>query len=626
MNDLQTGKGIEPGTLRRSWRIITWAGFLGSVYYLLCISGAPRIKFLTELGATPFDFGLISSLGAVVLTFQVLGSIVGNRTQHRKPLWIAIALVHRFVFLGVLLAPLLPIGPRGRIGWILLVLFCHDALAQTSVPIWFSWMTDLVPRESLTRHWATRQRFITAATILVMVLIAFGFHFFEQTGRIIAGFTILACIGMVLGVIDILLFRLVPEPPHERIERPQWKETMTQPLRDATFRPFLVFMGYWQFAVFAAAPFFGLYMLEYLQLSVLTVQLLATMGALGVVASSRFWGLLCDCYGYRPVLKVLVLCKALTPLAFILAPREPAVTISFLTVVWFLDGLLNGGIMLAMQGPLLKSTPRRNRTMYIAASNFFAIGVMASVAPIIAGYIIRIFNSQVVHGTALLDVSGYHVAFALSFVLRLGAIGLASRIVEPAAAPARAMLRQIGSWEFLRASRFIYRLHEASDDAKRFEAIRVLGMLRHPVAIGELIYALQDTSQTVRNAAAEALGKIGAAEAVAPLTDALFDGASGIQSPAARALGRIRSVEALRALLRNLRKDAAALVETIDALAETGNDAAIVPLISLFNDVEEPQLRTRIAAALAKLNSMDSTEEVLDLLHARRPPSQQIIK
>jgi len=610
---------------RRVWRTITWAGLLGSAYYLLCVVGAPRVKYLTELEATPFDFGLIASLGAFVLAFQLVGSVIGTRVVRRKPLWIVLAVIHRLLFLGVLLAPLVSGQPRLRIVWILVLLFCHDSLAQVSVPIWFSWMADLVPRESMSRHWATRQRFITGATIFVMVLIAVGFDYFETRDRVILGFTVLGCLGVGLGVADILMFLRVPEPPHERIEGVPWRKVLLQPVLDRDFRRFLVFMGYWHFAVFLAAPFFGLYILDDLGYSVRTVQLLGTAGALGVVVSSHFWGLMCDVYGYRPVLQILSVAKVFTPAAYLLAPRDQSVGIVYFAAVWFIDGAINSGMMLAFQGPLLKSTPRRNRTMYIAAANFFAIGVMASIAPALSGYLIKTINAP--GSTWLGEVNGYHVAFGLSLVMRAAAFPVAGRIIEPTAGPLRTVLGQVFSRTSVRAAKWTHRLREARETATRVRAATVLGGLRNPMGVGDLIEALRDPSHAVRDAAADALGAIGSSQATRALVDALFDTRSGIQSPAARALGRIGGVDSLRALLRYLHnRDREALADTVDSLARIGDDAAILPLICLFNETDDEGLRMHAAGALAKLSQTDSLEEVVELLHGRRPISQQMIK
>src|SRR5690606_33655059 len=152
---------------------------LGAIYYILCVNGAPRIRFLTELNATALDFGLIAGLGAFAMSFQIVGSLLSNRLARRKYVWITVAICHRLAFVGVLLAPTLFEGERPRIWWIITAIFVHDAFAQTSVPLWLSWMADLVPRATMTRHWASRQLFITASTMIAMAIIAVTFHYFE---------------------------------------------------------------------------------------------------------------------------------------------------------------------------------------------------------------------------------------------------------------------------------------------------------------------------------------------------------------------------------------------------------------------------------------------------------------
>jgi len=87
---------------RRHWRTVTVAGMLGMTYYT-CIASAPRTKFLVQLHATAFDFGLIAGLSAVMLVFQLVSGVWTNRIRHRKRTWTTIYLVHRLLFLGVLL-------------------------------------------------------------------------------------------------------------------------------------------------------------------------------------------------------------------------------------------------------------------------------------------------------------------------------------------------------------------------------------------------------------------------------------------------------------------------------------------------------------------------------------------
>jgi hypothetical protein len=539
--------------VRHAWRLVTFAGVLGTIYALLCITGAPRIKFLTELKATPFDFGLIAGLGAFSIGFQIFGSILCNRLRLRKPMWMTLTILHRLAFLGVAFAPFMEFSERGRIWWIIGVVLVHDGLAHLSIPLWLSWMADLLPNRSMSRHWAVRQRLLGVVNVVVMIAMAFGFNWFERSGQVILGYVILAVTGVVIGVIDILVFVRVPEPPQEPPDNSGLLATTTQPIKDRNFRPFLYFMGFWHFAIFLSAPFFGLFMMEELGYNVLTVQLVGLPAALGIVMSSRFWGLLCDTYGFRPVLQLLVAGKAATPLFFMLTPRNPEFGVPFLASMHFLDGVLNAGVVLACQGVLLKNTPRQNRSMYIAASNFLSIGIAATIAPIAAGALIEWINQFPAPSIGPYKMTGYFVVFGLSLLLRTGAVALVSRLYEPGCIRGRELVRRIAGVSALRATRWVYLLHEADSEIERVRAARRLGELRNPVATGELVYRLEDPSRVVREASAEALGLIGEAEAAKPLATALCNPELGIQCPAARALGRIGGEHSLRALLQSLR-------------------------------------------------------------------------
>jgi MFS family permease len=597
------------------------AGSLGTAYFILCVSGAPRVKFLTELGASAIHFGLIDGLASLTIVFQILGGILANLLPRRKPAWIALTIVHRLVFVGVLASPWLFAGERIRLGWIIAVLCVHDVLANLGTPMWFSWMADLVPRDAMNRHWASRQRTTTAVNVAVSIFVAFFFNHFEESGQAILGFLLLASVGVVAGVTDILLFLAVPEPEYDRPAKSAIWETITQPLRDKDFRPFLAFRAYWAFAAGIAWPFFTLYAIEFLRISVRDTQLMMMAGPLGVLVSARFWGLMCDTYGQRPMLQMAMTGKAIVPLAFMAALPGRALCVPFLAVILFFDGMLNSGFFLSTQGIMLKYTPRQNRSMYVGAANFLSVGIAAAIGPFFGGALIDAVGEPR-WSVGVYAISGFHLVFGASVVLRFLANPLVSRLHEPESLPLGAILRHICDTHPLRATRAVYQLHEARNDEQRVRAARRLGELGSPLAIRELIPSLQDASRPVRRAAAEALGRIGAAEATQALIQALFDPESGIQSPAARALGHIGGRHSLQALLASLRRlDSEALIETIDSLVRIGDSAAILPLICLCDEIEDRALRRHIAVALARLSETDSAEEIAAILSPSRPNS-----
>ena len=60
------------------------AGVLGMMYQYMCVFGAPRARFLTDLHATASDFGLIAGLAAFCMAFQFAAGVLANQLSHRK--------------------------------------------------------------------------------------------------------------------------------------------------------------------------------------------------------------------------------------------------------------------------------------------------------------------------------------------------------------------------------------------------------------------------------------------------------------------------------------------------------------------------------------------------------------
>ncbi|NQU43498.1 MFS transporter [bacterium] len=620
MPETSTETYLPAPQLKRAWSVVTLAGCLGAVYFLICVGGVPRMEFLRIMGATPFHFGVIAALGSLSISFQILSGILTNRMTRRRTFWITITAMHRLIFVLVLVSPWLFDGERIRLWWIIAIIFVHDALAHLGSPMWFSWMADLLPSEKVNRYWATRQRIVTATNIVAAILVAYLYDLLEKRDMQVGGFVILAAFGIVVGVVDILLFRLVPEPPNERVQDPHILQTLLQPLRDKEFRPFLIFMAYWTFSAAMAWPFFGLYALEVLKLSVFKTQIMFMTGGLGVLISSRYAGLLCDTYGQKPILQIALAGKAVVPLTFLLVPPIAIVAVPVIATIMFFDGMLNSAFALSTQGVMLKHTPRRNRSMYIAATNFIAVGITGALASFFSGYLIDALKELHWQPLPFWVFTGFHVAFLLSAVLRIGANKLVTRLHDPHAVPTRTVLSHLRVTNPLKVTRAVYQLHTAETDEERIEAARRLAHIGSPLVIRQLIPLLQDESRPVRRAVADALGEIASGEACEPLTKALFDPESGIQPWAARALGRIGGVQSVQALLSALQKlDSATMGEAVDSLANIGDSSAILPLICLYQDVEDRPLRRRIAAALGRLSETKTEEEVMALLNPARP-------
>ncbi len=130
-------------------------------------------------------------------------------------------------------------------------------------------------------------------------------------------------------------------------------------------------------------------------------------------------------------------------------------------------------------------------------------------------------------------------------------------------------------------------------------------------AVDPLINALKDSSQWVREHAAEALGKIASTQAVEPLIAVLKDSERWVRWHAAQALGKIGDPRAVDSLVAAL-KDSDEWVRryTAEALGEIADRRAVAPLIAALNDSEE-WVRAYAAAALGEVGDINAIDPLI---------------
>jgi MFS family permease len=156
----------------------------------------------------------------------------------------------------------------------------------------------------------------------------------------------------------------------------------------------------------------------------------ATVG-FGTAMVSRTWGRIIDRHGPRPVLRLCVFFKPLVALAFVLV--TPRVAFPVLGVVFYFDAMLNSGYNISLNGFMLKSAPRENRSMFVAAVTAVS-GIAGGLSAIASGWLLHRLEgfSPVWLGRTW---NNYHVIFLISFLLRIACIPLTARVRERDSSP-----------------------------------------------------------------------------------------------------------------------------------------------------------------------------------------------
>jgi MFS family permease len=425
--------------LRRSLRLITAAGCLAMVFVAGTTSPA-FVAFMHALGATDADFGLIAGIPMIMLALQFVGAAITNVVPRRKGLFMTLVILGRFLYIPLAVLPAVCPMLRGRAGvvFVIALLGISGAVLNVTVPLWLSWMADLIPRRVLNRFWGGRQRWMYVTWTLSFLAIAV---FVGRTRlSVLTVFPILATLAAVAGITDIVLFAWVREPSNRVMRGKPVLETLLAPLRSRAYRPFIVYSCAWSATTLFAASFMQVYMLSDLGLSVWETSLIWCAIGVGMALASPFWGRLADRHGHRPILRVALSMKSVIVLTFCLV--TPGTARWLLPVVFLFDSLWESGLLVAANGYMLTIAPQQNRSMFIAAITGLA-GICGGLGAIAGGAFLEALGN--VSWEAFGRVwTRYQLLFLLNVFMRLGCILLVRRVHEPLATGSTRLLHYLG--------------------------------------------------------------------------------------------------------------------------------------------------------------------------------------
>lgn len=397
-------------------RAIVFAGCLGMIYTQLTMSPAAT-QFARTLGANGWHIGLLGALPTLMLVTQFAAAVVANRLRYRRPLWMVVAILERLLFVPAALLAVWPSDTsREAQLWLFIGLTAaNHALLHFCTPLWLSWMGDYLPKEGLSSFWGVRHNWMqwaAAASLFAgAVWLKWGGWEFGPA------FGVLLLVGAVCGVIDIVSFLRVHEPPVAAHPEPRWREIFAAPFRDRDFRRFIAFQCYWNFAVMTGAPFISIYLLQKSGMGADRLLLLWAASWVGGAVLSKRLGRLVEAYGNKPVMNLCTNFKSANIVALLFMPSDPTLAFWLLVPVFMFDALLNAGMAIAQNGFLLKNSPTCNRTMFVAAGTALA-GLVGGITSIVTGAAIALAGDWTVPVAG--DVWGaYEIAFAASILLRV---------------------------------------------------------------------------------------------------------------------------------------------------------------------------------------------------------------
>jgi len=169
-------------------------------------------------------------------------------------------------------------------------------------------------------------------------------------------------------------------------QKPRLLRLLVRPFQDENFRKLITFLCSWNFAVNLAGPFFMVYMLRRLGLSMSFIIVLGIVSQVMNFAFLKIWGRFTDMFSNKSVLAISCPLFMVSILAwtFTTMPEKYFLTIPLLIIIHILMGLSSAGVSLASGNISLKLAPEGQATAYLAASSVFG-SLAAGISPILGG-------------------------------------------------------------------------------------------------------------------------------------------------------------------------------------------------------------------------------------------------
>ena len=318
-------------SVRTSLRASTIDGGLSTVFSNIT-GGVLVSSFLLDLGASPFQIGMLASLPMITNLLQPLGALLSNRTNSRHDYGIWTFLPSRLLWLilliGIIFRSTSPDFSSQLVYLTLILVVVSNILAALGSASWMSWLAALVPPKLRGRYYSVRNIVSNVASLLCLPIASFVISNWQ--GGTIAGYGIVLSVSILAGLASLtcqhFMIDINPQnyQKNYQIEDKQEDDqvniftNLIAPFKDRNLVIFLIYFGLWGFAVNLSTPFFNLYMLENLNVDITWVTLFNSLSSGANMLMLLVWGRQSDRVGNRPLLIFAGLAIAITPLFWLL--------------------------------------------------------------------------------------------------------------------------------------------------------------------------------------------------------------------------------------------------------------------------------------------------------------------
>jgi MFS family permease len=409
---------ISKPEIRTSLKALTFESVFASIFYNI-IGGALLSNFLLELGAGPVEIGLLAAIPQITNLIQPLGAYLVDRSTSFRWYFIRIFVPSRLLWLilvpAIWLVTSSHISGHQVVQLTLGIILGANILEAFGRAPWLGWTAVLVPQRLRGRYFGFRNSILSLTNLVGVPLL--GLAVSVCPGGTLKGYGAVLVLGIVLGLISQMcqLWMTDVNPQLLKVagsdtSEPQPKKIDFSFLKDANFLKFVLYLSIWCFAVNVSAPFFNLYMLDNLDIDISVVTIYNALGTGANMLMMLLWGKLADRIGNRPLLLLVGVLVAVTPLLWLGTQSDQISFWVWLPLLHVLTGGTWAAIDLCTNNLMMGVSPLRHQSKYFAIAGAIA-GITGAVGIAVGSFLLT-----------LPGLKNLLILFVLSGFLRLFAL------------------------------------------------------------------------------------------------------------------------------------------------------------------------------------------------------------
>ncbi len=423
--------------------MMVWEGLASGGVFSVA-SGGFMAAFALALGANNLQVGILAALPFVTQVAQLPAVLAVERYRVRKAIGVPALLGAHLMWAPIGAVPFLLETPgAAAVAVVILLLALRGLFAPVWATTWTSWMRDLVPQDVLGSYYGRRLAVITVAMAVVGLGASFFVRWWESVSApedaILAYSLLLVGGSLTFGLASTWCALRASEPsmPAAAESGRSALSVLAEPLRDRNFSQLVRFLFVWSLVSNLAIPFFAVYMLKELGLSLSAVIGFTVLSQTTSVLFTRVWGPMADRVGSKPVLSLSASLYLLVIFGWVFAshPERHFLTLPLLAVLHMFAGVAAAGVGLTMSTLTLKEAPAGKATPFLSVASI-AASVGAGIGPVAGGLMADFFAVRTL-GVDLswaspngvlelpaLSLTGFDFLFAIAFVLGLLSLNL----------------------------------------------------------------------------------------------------------------------------------------------------------------------------------------------------------